>query len=350
MKIVYSFNKKGFEAELWSNEIAAASNDSVQFIPFNHDPYVDPRRYQRAQALDNLYFDGHPGLMRMYRDVQQLIARASADALLVDNYSPYHPDWLKRLSIYKVLRTSDGPLAAYDRDIPYLHAYDHVLYHSPAHSRDLSMAEKLEYCGVRRYDFWPLAVWEASFDRSKSEDELLAYERDIDVIFIGTLVPDKMPLLAKVKKAFGSRAYFAGRNPWKYNAYFNARYRFPGWVSSVSFDDYVRLYQRSRIGINVHNRGAYTVGSFRLFDLPANGVMQLSDGGEYLNAFFDLGREIVSYEDADDLIRKIRYYLAHDDERREIAAAGFRRAMRDHTMRLRLHQAATLIERGMQER
>lgn len=338
------------EAEFWAREIAAASDERVRFIPFNHDPYLDFARYQRAQLLDNLYFAREPGLMRMYSDLQALVASEHADALLVDNYSPYHPDWLKRLTIYKVLRTSDGPLAAYDRDIAYVHAYDHVLYHSPAHSPDLTMAEKLDYCGVRRHDFWPLALWDVNFDASKSETDILAHERDIDVIFIGALVPGKMPLLAKVKKEFGRRAYFAGRNPWKYNAYFNMKYRFPGWVSSVSFADYVKLYQRAKIGVGVHNRGEYTVGSFRMFDLPGNGVMQISDGGEYLDAFFDVGREIVGYDDADDLIRKIHYYLDHDDERRAIAAAGYRRTMRDHRMRLRLRQAAELIERGLRAR
>jgi spore maturation protein CgeB len=348
LTIVYSFNKKGFEAEFWTREIAAASNDRYRFVPFNHDDYLDVRRYARAQALDNLYFDREAGLLRMYDDLQATIAASGAQALIVDNYCPYHPDWLKRLAIYKVLRTSDGPLASYDRDFAYLHAYDHVLYHSPAHSPELTMAEKLDYCGAKRHDFWPLAVWDAHFDAAKSETDILVHQRDIDIIFIGTLVPNKMPLLAKVKKVFGARAHFAGRNPWKYNAYFKAKYRVGGWLSSVTRADFMRLYQRAKIGINVHNRGQYTVGSFRMFDLPANGVMQISDGGKYLDSFFEVGREIEGYDDADQLVRKIRHYLDHDDERRAVAAAGFRRTMRDHRMRLRLQQAGEIIERGMQ--
>jgi len=33
---MYSFNKKGYEAECWSREIAAASSSGVAFVPFNH--------------------------------------------------------------------------------------------------------------------------------------------------------------------------------------------------------------------------------------------------------------------------------------------------------------------------
>jgi len=347
LTIVYSYNKRGPEAEFWEREVGAASDDRYHFIPFNHDRYLDWTEYKRAQLLDNLYFSKHPGLMRMYADVLEVLASSGAEALLVDNCFPYHPDWLRDVGVYKVLRTTDGPLAAYDRDIPYVHAYDHVLYHSPAHSPRMSMREKLEYCGVRRSDFWPLAVFDRNFDPSKDETNILGGERDIDVLFIGGIVRNKMPLLAAVKKAFGRRAHFAGRNDWRMNAYFNAKYRFPGWFRPVSFDEYVLLHQRAKIGIGVHNRGKYTVGSFRMFDLPANGVMQISDGGEYLQDFFDVGREIVGYDSADDLIGKTRYYLAHDDERREIALAGYRRTMRDHRMRTRLRQGAELIERGL---
>ena len=86
-----------------------------------------------------------------------------------------------------------------------------------------------------------------------------------------------------------------------------------------------------------------------MFELPANGVMQISDGGPFLDNFYEPGREIVGYSSADDLIEKIRYYLEHDAERESIARAGFRRAMRDHRMKQRLRQAGELIESGMPE-
>jgi spore maturation protein CgeB len=49
----------------------------------------------------------------------------------------------------------------------------------------------------------------------------------------------------------------------------------------------------------------------------------------------------------DDLIDKIRYYLAHDTERQRIAMNGYRRVMRDHRFRDRMRQAGQLIARGM---
>jgi len=68
MKILYSFNKRGAEAAFWQREIAAASNAEYTFIPFNHDPYLNQNLNLRAQRLDDLYYDRHPGLMRMYAE------------------------------------------------------------------------------------------------------------------------------------------------------------------------------------------------------------------------------------------------------------------------------------------
>lgn len=347
MKIIYSFNKKGAEADYWTREIAAASSSQCQFFPFNHDPYIDPNLYIRAQLLDNLYYHKHPGLKRMYADIQQQICRVKADVLLVDTCPPYHPDFLRNLNLYKVLRIADGPISAYDRDFAYLHAYDHILYHSPAYSRDMGMAEKLWYCGARKVDFWPLGSFDATCDRSKTEQNILAAKRDIDVIFIGALHVNKMPLIAAVKKAFGRRMRLHGIANLKKNVYFNLKYGFPGWVSPIALADYVPLYQRTKIGINIHNRGDYTVGSYRFFDLPANGVMQISDGGNYLNHFFQIGEEIETYKNADDLIDKVNYYLANDSEREKIALGGFRRAIRDYQISHLLKKAGDLVWNGM---
>jgi spore maturation protein CgeB len=129
--------------------------------------------------------------------------------------------------------------------------------------------------------------------------------------------------------------------------YFNVKYGFPGWVSPIEFEEYVPLYQRAKIGFNLHNRGSYTVGSYRLFDLPGNGVMQISDGGEYLNEFFKVGEEIVGYDNATDLIDKLKHYLDNDVERRRIALNGFRKVLAEDRIARRMRQAGELIERGM---
>jgi len=348
MNILYSFNKTGFEARYWTSEISAASGSEYKFIPFNHGLYVDPSLYGRAQHLDGLFFAKNANLLKLYSEFERLLRETRAAAVVVDNAAPYHPDYLRNIPVHKVLRVADGPVAAYDRDFAYLHAYDQILYHSPAYSPELDMPSKLRYCGARNFDFWPHALFDAAFDSSKTEETILAGERDVDVIFIGALFPGKMPTLAKVKKAFGRRLRLHGLTNLKKNVYFNVKYGFPGWVRPAKFEEYVPLYQRAKIGINVHNRGEYTVGGYRLFDLPGNGVMQISDGGEYLDRFFKEDEEIVGYRNADELIDKIRYYLSHDAERKRVALNGYRRVIEDHRFSSRMKQMGDLVKQGIQ--
>jgi spore maturation protein CgeB len=263
---------------------------------------------------------------------------------MVDTCPPYHPEWLRGLPVFKVLRVADGPLAAYDRDFAYCHAYDLVLYHSPAYSRDIGMEEKLKYVGAKNTAFWPLGVFNATFTPAISEDELFSLDRDLDLVFVGGFHLGKMPLLAKIKKAFGSRCRMHGLTSTKRNLYFNLKYGFPGWIKPIEQAEYVPLYQRAKIGFNVHNRGKYTVGGYRLYELPANGVMQISDGDEFLDTFFDEGNEIIGYSNADDLIDKIRYYLSNETERERIARNAYRRVVKDYRIADLLQSAGKIIQ------
>jgi spore maturation protein CgeB len=350
MRVVYSYNKMGVEAAIWEKEIAAASTPEIQFIPFNHDPYLKVNHYLRAQLLDNLYYERSAGLLRLYGDIEHVLANARADVLLVDNCPPYHPEFLRTLPVYRVLRTSDGPMAAYDRDFAYLHAYDHVLYHSPAYSRDLTMAQKLDYYGAKRHNLWPLAVFDAAFDPALSESELFGLKRDVDVAFIGSFARGKMATLSRIKKHFGRRCVMHGWTTFLRNVYFNVKHGFPGWMTVVPFEEFGALYRRAKIGFNIHNRGKYTVGNYRLFDLPANGAMQVSDGGEFLQTFFEVDREIVRADETDDMIAKIEYFLTHETQRREIAIAGYRAVIRRHRFKTRMLELKSLLEAGMQVR
>jgi spore maturation protein CgeB len=344
MNVLYSFNKSGRELEIWTREIQAASSPECTLIPFNHGEYIDPRKYSRAQMLDDLFFSGHRDLTRLYTDVEAIIRRENIDVLLVDNCPPYHPEFLSQLEVYKALRVSDGPVRAYDRDFAYAHAYNHVLYHSAAYSEHVTMPEKLLQMGAKRVDFWPLALFDAGFDPKKSIEDLLQQPRDVEIVFVGAMHFEKMPQMALLKKAFGKRILMHGLTTWRRNAYFNLKFGFPGWLTPISIDDYVPLYQRSKIGINIHNRGKFTAGNYRMFELPANGVMQISDGDEYLEQFFSPGVEIESYRNLDDAIAKTEYFLSHEKERKDMVRAGYEATLSRHRFSQRIQELMALLQ------
>lgn len=47
--------------------------------------------------------------------------------------------------------------------------------------------------------------------------------------------------------------------------------------------------------------------------------------------YFEIDKEIVCFDNAEEMVDKITYYLEHEEERRAIARAGWERATREHT-------------------
>jgi len=69
----------------------------------------------------------------------------------------------------------------------------------------------------------------------------------------------------------------------------------------------------------------------RDFEVPGCGGFLLTGGAEDFQEYFRPGKEVVCYSTLGDLIEKVRYYLAHEEERKAIAEAGAARVRREHT-------------------
>jgi spore maturation protein CgeB len=347
MKIIFSYNKQGYEARCWEAEIRAASNEDATFYPFNHGVHLDPIFYDDSVKLDQLYQARAPRLMQMYAELERLIKELGADVLFVTNCPPYHPDFLRKLALYKVLYSTDDPGATYMRTIPYLHAYEHVMFCAPGYSSDLTLEEKMRYCGMVNADWLPIAVMDFEYEAQQSEDTLFAQPRDIAAIYVGKPWRQKIDMLFKCKQALGKNLRVFGLFELRHNLYVNARYGFPGWVRPVSFKERVKLYQRSKVGLNIH-WNQYGFGNQRLFHLPANGVMQICDCRSLVGQVFQDGLEIVAYSTTEELIEKVRYYISHEQEREEIARRAYRRTMKEYLFKILMQRAVKMIRLGMQ--
>ena len=69
----------------------------------------------------------------------------------------------------------------------------------------------------------------------------------------------------------------------------------------------------------------------RNFEVPGCGGFLLTGRADNLDDYYDIGKEVACFDDVDDLIDKIRYYLKHEDERVTIARAGYERTLQEHT-------------------
>ena len=122
-------------------------------------------------------------------------------------------------------------------------------------------------------------------------------------------------------------------------------YRFPTRCHPPVFGlDMYRLCARSRVSVNVHGdtKPGY-VDNIRLFEATGMGSCLLTDGGRNLPDLFEPDREVATYAGVEECMEKIRYLLDHETVRREMAAAGQKRTLRDHTVARRCEQIDAAI-------
>jgi hypothetical protein len=119
----------------------------------------------------------------------------------------------------------------------------------------------------------------------------------------------------------------------------------------LSDTELIKMFSLSKINLGFSSCGETHLGDERIlqvrlrdFEVPMSGGFYMVEYMEELEEFFDIGREIVCYENRDDLADKIKYYLAHDGEREEIRLRGYERCLRDHTWHKRF--AAAFKEMG----
>jgi hypothetical protein len=100
----------------------------------------------------------------------------------------------------------------------------------------------------------------------------------------------------------------------------------------------------SRVALNTHiDISPVNASNMRLFEATGVGTCLLTDWKTNLHELFQPDAEVVAYQDAEECVEKVKYLLAHEAERRSVAAAGQRRTLRDHTFASRAAQIDGIV-------
>jgi len=102
--------------------------------------------------------------------------------------------------------------------------------------------------------------------------------------------------------------------------------------------------QRSRVTFNSHiGISSDSASNRRLFEATGVGTCLLTDHKPNIATLFEPEREVVTFTSADDCVDKARWLLDHPKERDEIARAGQRRTLADHTYARRASELDSVI-------
>jgi spore maturation protein CgeB len=126
-----------------------------------------------------------------------------------------------------------------------------------------------------------------------------------------------------------------------------------GWPrGTVDSQEMNRIFRSSRVSLNFADSQLQMSGlkfwrsrfiKARTFEVPGAGGFLLSEQDDKLAPYFNVGTEMVTYRNDDEMAEKIRYYLKHSDERDAIAQAGHQRVLSEHLYEKRF---APILERA----
>jgi spore maturation protein CgeB len=123
------------------------------------------------------------------------------------------------------------------------------------------------------------------------------------------------------------------------------RERFQGAAFGL---DMHRVLAGSRIAVNRHIDAAEGhANNMRLYETTGDGALLATEAGVNLPMLFEAGREVVTYEGADDLAAALHALLADNERRVAIARAGQERTLREHTYARRIAALAADLGRRL---
>jgi hypothetical protein len=167
--------------------------------------------------------------------------------------------------------------------------------------------------------------------------KIKSFKQRYPVSFVGTLFTSRQEFLAGLIK-HGVTVKVWGWLPsgTKILPELQPVYGGEAWGKRVA-----RIYQQSRIGLNLAPEHLPLGGNLRAFEIAAGGALLLSDR---LNQdWFAPGKEAIKFHAISDCVQKINYYLSHQAELKTIAICGRRRALSEHTYRQRFRKLMKYI-------
>lgn len=228
------------------------------------------------------------------------------------------------------LLSEASDLEEYDCDISFIgsmynkNSYDEVYDHLPEYLKGyfdgvLKVQAGLygEYVLDDILDATTVRELNKHFILAKSEDSF----SDISLVFATTVLGFKIAQMER-KRLLARLSRVAEVNLYTDDEQVDM----PG-VNNRGIADYwevaPKIFNRSKINLNFTIRSIRTGIPLRVWDILSAGGFCITNYQPELLMYFENGKDLVIFEDEEDLIEKVKYYLSHEEERKAIAMNGY---------------------------
>lgn len=166
--------------------------------------------------------------------------------------------------------------------------------------------------------------------------------RKYNVVFIGSRSSEREEMILSLKEF----------NPavWGYKSWEDSKAGRFYKGTELSPDQTLKVLHNTKIAINIH-RVPYNYGTtlnVRAFEATASGALLLTDKRRDLSRLFKTtgkNKEVISYNNFEELKKLVGFYLGHEDQRISIAKRGFKRALENYRYDLRIKYILNIINK-----
>ena len=195
----------------------------------------------------------------------------------------------------------------------------------------------MERHGFSKVFYFPMAVDENVFYQTPQTPEDQA-RYGANIAFIGGPTEKRIEHLEAISGQ-GLKIYGYDEKAWGASSALRNCY------SGVVYerDELRKIYNGAKISVNVTRQHGFSSLNMRVYEAMACGSLMMTDDKADARELFEEGRELVIYRNKEELRKKVGYYMAHEDERQAIAAAGRKRVLELHTYVTRLRESFPMI-------
>lgn len=150
------------------------------------------------------------------------------------------------------------------------------------------------------------------------------YLQQFDVGFIGTFDDSRIDYL---DKAGWDRTWVWG-NGWRgFKEY--RKHKSHIKAKAIYCQEFADAISHTKCSLGLLREEAQDLHTQRTFEIPACGSLQFCPRNNEVLSFFEDEKEIVCFNDSEELKDKLDFYLAHESKRAKLARAGYERVIRD---------------------
>jgi spore maturation protein CgeB len=278
-------------------------------------------KFRYFKPLEKLWLSNDEDLLNFYKLLINKINQC--DLFIHFGGGMIYPEILKKINIkvIKVYHCADDPESSHLLSKPVAKYYDYCAI------SNIAEIQTYKSWGVKNVFFWPLGAINYKDEYFEKIENSSFEQRKHDIGFIGSKYgTPKFGRIGKFlglynKKTFMNRLLSKVPQLIGYGTLWDN-----GYIKSENILDF---YINIKMGINIHNSTG-PINS-RLFDLNAFGICQICDNKSFLGKIYELDKEVIGFNNIDEAIFKIQYYLENEHEAQEIAFNGRKRFLKNYT-------------------